>query len=184
MPRIPYVTEAEASGRVRELLEDYAAEHGVRSLMRASLANHPPLLEVCAFFFEWVMREGELDRKLKETVAVVVSQTNGCAYCAASHRESLVEVFGLPADRVEAVRSMALPDLPARERAAAEFAAQAAEDPHRLTDDHFEALYDAGFSPQNVVELLGVVGLFNFVNTYGIAMDLQPEDRDAALPTY
>ena len=184
MPRIPYVTEEEASGEVRGMLRDYSEEHGVRSLMRASLANHPPVLEVCVFFFEKAMREGELERELKETVGVVVSQTNGCAYCAASHRESLVEVFGLPAERVDAVREGSFDDLPHRHRVAAEFAAQAAEDPHRLTDEHFEALAESGFSPENVVELLGVVGLFNFVNTYGIAMDLQPQDRDAVLPTY
>jgi alkylhydroperoxidase family enzyme len=93
-------------------------------------------------------------------------------------------VFGLPAERVDAIRAGTYEDLPERERAAAAFAVQAAEDPHRLTDEHFEALAESGFSPENVVELLGVVGLFNFVNTYGIAMDLQPQDRDAVLPTY
>lgn len=184
MPRIEYVTESEASGRVREMLRDYSEEHGERSLMRSSLANHPPLLEVCVFFFDKVMREGNLDRELKETVGVVVSQTNGCSYCAASHRESLVEVFELPADRVEAVRSQSYEDLPEGYREAAEFARQAADDPHRLTDEHFAALNGVGFSQQDVVELLGVVGLFMFVNTYGIAMGLQPADRDERLATY
>lgn len=184
MARIEYVTEEAASGDVLEMLRDYSEEHGVRSLMRSSLANHPPLLEVCVFFFQKAMREGDLARELKETVGVVVSQTNGCSYCAASHRESLTEVFGLLEERVDAIRGGSFEDLPRRHRVAAAFAAQAAEDPHRLTDEHFEALHEAGFTDENVVELLGVVGLFAFVNTYGIAMDLQPSDRDAALPNY
>lgn len=184
MARIDYVRPATAPDDVRERLEDYSEEHGERSLMRESLANHPPLLEVVAVFFRNVIRTGNVERELKETVAVAVSQENGCDYCAASHRESLVEVLGLPTDRVDAIRSGSFDALPERHRVAVEFGRQAAADPHRLTDRDFEALRAVGFDDQDVVELLGVVGLFMFVNTYGIAMDIRPEDRDDRLPTY
>lgn len=90
----------------------------------------------------------------------------------------------LPAERVEAIRSGSYADLPRRHQVAAEFATQAADDPHRLTDEHFDSLAEAGFSELNVVELIGVVGLSMFVDTYGIAKDLQSTDRDATLATY
>lgn len=184
MARIGYVDAESAPEAVREQLDDYSEEHGERSLMRESLANHPPLLEVVAVFFENVIRTGNLDRTLKETVAVAVSQANGCDYCASSHRESLVEVLGLPTDRVEAIRAEEFDALPPKHQIAVEFGRQAAEDPHRLTDEDFDALRAAGFDNQDIVELLGVVGLFTFVNTYGIAMNIRPEDRDETLPTY
>lgn len=184
MARIDYVDEEDVSDEVREMLLDYKEEHGERSMMRESLANHPPLLEAITVCFDNLMRTGTLDRELKEVIAVVVSQTNECDYCAASHRESLVEVVGLPTDRFDAIKAEEFEELPERYRAAAEFAQQVAANPNRVTDDHFETLRDAGFTDQNIVELLGVVGLFMFVNTYGIALNMRASDRDETLPTY
>lgn len=184
MPRIDYVDPDEASEEVREHLADYSEEHGERSLMREMLANHPPLLETTAVFFENSIRTGNLQRELKETVAVAVSQANGCDYCASSHRESMVEVLGLPSERVDAIRAGEFDSLPAREQVAVEFARQAAKNPHRITDEDFRALREEGFEDREIVELLGVVGLFMFVNTVGIATNIRPEDRDEELPTY
>jgi uncharacterized peroxidase-related enzyme len=184
MPRIDYVDPEDASEEVREYLADYSAEHGERSLMREMLANHPPLLEVTAVFFENSIRTGTLDRELKETVAVAVSQANGCDYCASSHRESMEEVLGLPSERVDAIRAEEFDSLPPHEQFAVEFARQAAENPHRITDEEFHTLREEGFDDQEIIELLGVVGLFMFVNTIGIATDIRPEDRDEKLPTY
>jgi uncharacterized peroxidase-related enzyme len=184
MPHIDYVRTDEASGAVREALEDYRDEHGERSLLRESVANHPPLLEATKVFFDQIMREGHLDRELKEIVAVVVSQANECDYCAPSHRESLIEVHGVSRELVDDVRNEEYDSLSPEYQAAVEFTETVVADPNRVTENDFEVLRDAGFDDQDAVEILGVVGLFMFTNTYARAVSIHPTDRDDRLAEY
>lgn len=65
-------TEIEgAFGRVPNLFKAYA--------------HHPPLLLANWNKVKAVMMEGSLSRKVKETIAVLVSRDNSCSYCVAAH---------------------------------------------------------------------------------------------------
>lgn len=181
MAIVDYINQEEADGRVGELLEDWEGSGTAnRSLLLDALANHPPLLEGMYTLLDQTMRQGSVDRELKELTSVVVSQANDCEYCTASHRENLLAVVGMDEAAVETVAAMNYDELPERQRAVARFAESVATDPQRVTQDDFEQLSAVGFSEQECLEILGVVGAFVAANTYVDALSVHPADREAS----
>ena len=91
------VDEQGAGGKVREIFDDIKRTKNidfVPNLWRA-LATHPDQLELVWRQLKALMhpeaagRTSRLDAKTRETIALVVSATNGCAYCVNSHTAAL-----------------------------------------------------------------------------------------------
>src|SRR5262245_23046554 len=90
---VPLIDESSASGRVKAVFADIRTIKGidfVPAFWRA-LANQPDLLEGTWQHLKRVMHPeamghtSRLDARTRETIAVAVSATNGCAYCVNSH---------------------------------------------------------------------------------------------------
>ena len=91
------VDEAEATGRVAEIFADIKRTKSidfVPNLWRV-LATNPVQLEQVWTMLKTLMhpeavgRTSALDAKSRETIALVVSATNGCDYCVNSHTAAL-----------------------------------------------------------------------------------------------
>ena len=91
------VDEHGAGGKVREIFDDIKRTKGldfVPNLWRA-LATNPDHLELVWRQLKALMhpeaagRTSRLDAKTRETIALVVSATNGCSYCVNSHTAAL-----------------------------------------------------------------------------------------------
>lgn len=103
MPLVPYVSEEDATGEVREVYDEILASRGlarVPNFWRA-IAHDPAYLRA-----EWdklraVMAERHLDRRTKEIIAVAVSATNNCDYCLHSHTDNLRAMGMTDAELVE-----------------------------------------------------------------------------------
>ncbi len=91
------VAEAEATGRVAEIFADIKRTKNIDFVpaMWRTLAAHPPQLEMVWTALKGLMhpeaegRKGLLDPQTRELIALVVSATNGCAYCVNSHTAAL-----------------------------------------------------------------------------------------------
>src|SRR5262245_63704561 len=91
------VDENAAGGKVREVFDDIKRTKQidfVPALWRA-LATNPDQLEAVWRELKSLMhpeaagRKGKLDPRTRETIALVVSATNGCSYCVNSHTAAL-----------------------------------------------------------------------------------------------
>jgi AhpD family alkylhydroperoxidase len=91
------VDEQGAGGKVREIFDDIKRTKNidfVPNLWRA-LATNPDHLELVWRQLKALMhpevagRTSRLDAKTRETIALAVSATNGCAYCVNSHTAAL-----------------------------------------------------------------------------------------------
>ncbi|MCI0359489.1 MAG: carboxymuconolactone decarboxylase family protein [Planctomycetaceae bacterium] len=91
------VDEQGAGGKVREIFDDIKRTKNidfVPNFWRA-LATHPDQLELVWRQLKALMhpeaagRQSKLDAKTRETIALAVSATNGCAYCVNSHTAAL-----------------------------------------------------------------------------------------------
>ena len=91
------VDEQGAGGKVREIFDDIKRTKGidfVPNIWRA-LATNPDHLELVWRQLKALMhpeaggRKSRLDAKTRETIALVVSATNGCSYCVNSHTAAL-----------------------------------------------------------------------------------------------
>ena len=76
------VSEAEATGKVKEVFEDIKATKEIDFVPRfwQALANNPDHLEATWQKLKVVMKPGKLDGLTKEIIALAVSITNGCNY--------------------------------------------------------------------------------------------------------
>ncbi len=80
MARItPLNTESPAK-TVETIFQQIEGTFGRVPNLFKTYAHHPP---------KAVMMEGSLSRKVKETIAVLVSKDNSCSYCVAAHTGAL-----------------------------------------------------------------------------------------------
>jgi alkylhydroperoxidase family enzyme len=119
--------------------------------------------------------QGEVDLGFKRLVGHFASKAAGCKYCMA-HTVLGAKNFGVDEAKLAALWDYAASPLYSdAERVALEFAAAAAQVPNAVTDELFARLRRR-WSETQIVELLGVIALFGFLNRWNdtMATPLEP----------
>lgn len=120
-------------------------------------------------------KEGRLTSEQKRLIGLLASSVAGCRYCEA-HTTLAAERYGASRERLDGIWDYATsPLFTAAERAAFEFAVAAASVPKGVTEDIAAELkrhWDEG----EIVEILGVVALFGFLNRWNDSMGTTLED--------
>jgi uncharacterized peroxidase-related enzyme len=112
---------------------------------------------------------GEVDLGFRRLIGHVVSQVSGCRYCQA-HTLLGAKNFGVSEQKLADIWSYASsPHYSERERLALDFALAAAAQPNAVTDAQFAEL-QRHWSDDQIVELLGVVAMFAFLNRWNDTM--------------
>jgi uncharacterized peroxidase-related enzyme len=123
--------------------------------------------------------DGEVDLGLKRLVAHVASTASGCQYCKA-HTTVSATRHGVSDEKMAAIYEYATsPLFTEAERAALDFAMEAASVPNAVTDESYARLA-AHWSETQVVELLGVVCMFGVFNRWNDSMATPLEEVPAA----
>jgi uncharacterized peroxidase-related enzyme len=174
MARVPPLAREE----VPELEEALALVEGRMGFLPNSLltmARRPDLLRAFASLAH-AARAGTVSPALKELVALVASTAAGCRYCQA-HTASNATRAGAEAERIANVWSYETSDLFSEaERAALRLAHHAALAPSQATDEDFAELR-IHFDDDEIVEIMGIIALFGFLNRWNdtVATDLEPK---------
>jgi uncharacterized peroxidase-related enzyme len=118
---------------------------------------------------------GRVTAEQKRLIGFIASHTAGCRYCQA-HTILGAERFGATPERLAAIWDYQRSDLftPA-EKAAFDFALAAACVPNCVTPEIAKNL-QAHWTPDEIVEILGVVALFGFLNRWNDSMATELED--------
>ncbi|MEO5883346.1 MAG: carboxymuconolactone decarboxylase family protein, partial [Caldimonas sp.] len=112
---------------------------------------------------------GRVTSEQKRLIGHLASATAGCRYCEA-HTVLAAKRFGASDERLAALWQFRASDLfSAAEKAAFEFALAAAGVPNAVDSSIAEALH-AHWSDDEIVEILGVVALFGFLNRWNDSM--------------
>lgn len=113
--------------------------------------------------------KGRVTSEQKRLIGYIASLTAGCRYCQA-HAIRAAERYGGAAERLAEVWNYERSDLftPA-EKAALAFA-QAASSVPNAVDEHIGAELRRHWSDDEVVEILGVVALFGYLNRWNDSM--------------
>lgn len=113
--------------------------------------------------------EGRLTAEQKRLIGLIASSVAGCRYCEA-HTALAAERYGASKERLDALWDYSTsPLFTAAERAAFNFAIAAASVPNGVTNEIASELkrhWDDG----EVVEILGVIALFGFLNRWNDSM--------------
>ena len=120
--------------------------------------------------------DGEVDLGFRRLIGHVASKAAGCLYCQA-HTLLGAANFGVDEAKLAAVWTYASSPLYTdKERVALDFALAAAAQPNAVTDELFARLR-AHWSESQIVEILGVVAMFGFLNRWNDSMATPLEAR-------
>ena len=124
--------------------------------------------------------DGKVDRGLKRLIAHVASRTAGCQYCMA-HTAGGALHFGVEEKKVAAIWDYQTSSLfsPA-ERAALDLAVGGASVPNAASDDLFVEMRKH-WSEEQIVEIVGVIAMFGFLNRWNDTLGTPLEDEPIAV---
>jgi AhpD family alkylhydroperoxidase len=123
-----------------------------------------------------VMRDerNSLSEELKYRLSFVASQVNGCTYCTSHHACTLQRRWGYKDGQLAETLDPAGPR-DEREAVAMQFVREASRDATAVSDA-LRASLARHFTPQEVMEIVLVIGFWKMYNTMHNAMNLPIED--------
>jgi uncharacterized peroxidase-related enzyme len=104
-------------------------------------------------------------RKTRHTIALAVSEANGCDYCLAIHTYSSSELGGMSSDDIDLARAGSSID--PKRAAAARFAQRVVETRGKVGDDDIAAARTAGYTDAQILAIVTLTVQFlltNFIN--------------------
>jgi uncharacterized peroxidase-related enzyme len=122
--------------------------------------------------------DGKVDRGFKRLISHVTSRAAGCQYCMA-HTAGGALHFGVDDRKLAAVWDyQSSPLYSAAERAALDLAVAGGSVPNAATDEMFLEMRKH-WSEEQIVEIVGVIALFGFLNRWNdtLATPLEDEPR-------
>jgi uncharacterized peroxidase-related enzyme len=124
--------------------------------------------------------EGEVNRGLKRLIAHVASRTAGCQYCMA-HTAGGALHFGVEDKKLAAVWDyQTSPLFSAAERAALDLAVAGASVPNATTDETLSEMRKH-WSEEQIVEIVGVIAMFGFLNRWNDTLATPLEEEAIAV---
>ncbi len=165
MTRLSPVNPDTAEGQAKELLSAVKQAMGSTPNIFTTFANAPAALEGYLNFNQ-ALSKGALNPKLREKIALVTAGANGCDYCASAHT-FLGDKAGIEAD--ELTSALKGQSIDPKDNAALIFASQLIENRGRVTDGDVQAVKKAGFTDEEVIEILAHVALNTFTNYFNEA---------------
>ena len=131
------------------------------------LALRPDIYNATTTIFRTLMvNRTELDRHIKERIAILVSKENGCDICVGEH-ERIAKMLGMSEEQVnDTIEGLAKMKLPKKERVLLEFCIKSAgKENYKILQTDIDRLRDAGYSDTQILESVAIVGYFNYINT-------------------
>ena len=146
----------------------------VPNVFQAQSLNGEQFLAWWNYFNLLVNKEGFLTSAERELLAVVVSGLNRCVYCAVSHGAALREFSGDAAKADAVAVNWRQAELSEREQAMCAYAEKLTLRPAEMTEGDLAPLRAVGFSDEQILELVQVVGMFNMTNRVSSALGFLP----------
>lgn len=150
----------------------------VPSSMR-TMAHVPEILDGFAALAMGVSTAGFIERGLSQMIANVTSLASGCRYCQA-HTAAHAAHAGVDAEKIAHLWEFETSDLfTEAERVALRVALGAGNAPNSVTDEQFAALSEH-YSDEAVVQIVGTIAMFGFLNRWNDTMATTLEDEPLA----
>lgn len=176
MALVDPLTEEQMEGDLREHVQFFKGPLGVIPNSVRTMSHRAPIARAFTDLNIAVMTDyGAVTPEFKRLVGYVSSFASGCMYCQA-HMILASERFGASEDRLNDVFNFEdSPHYSEAEKAALAFAHAAAQVPNGVTDEVGARLREH-WSPEQIVELMGVVALFGYLNRWNDSMGSALED--------
>jgi AhpD family alkylhydroperoxidase len=188
------VDPQEADPSVAPTLDSGRQQYGTVLNTWRALLHRPPIFDAYLPYLRAIMGPGVLDQRLKDLVALTVALTNHCRY-SASHRVRSAQSAGVTDDELDALAEGRIEAFSPLEQLAISVARELSLAPPRVGHQRSPQALDrslldqlgADFDDAQIVELIGVISLWNALTRFHRVMDLPldmpppPESIDRAL---
>jgi len=165
MDRVTPVAPEELPEDLKGIYEFSLDNMGFEARDVLTMAHKPELLKAMSALVGAVYGPGEIEEGFKHLMAEITSQAAGCMYCTA-HTAHGAAKAGVSQDRIDALWAFEDSELfSAAEKAALNFAMLAGHSPSAVQDEDFLRL-KAHYTDAEIVEIMGVIGLFGFLNRW------------------
>lgn len=168
MSRIQLIDRNATTADRKALLDQVTQALGATPNMFKAAANSPAALKSMWGAFG-ALGGGVLGARLGEQIAVAVADRNACEYCLAAHT-ALGRKAGVSAEALAAAQRGESAD--AATAAAITFALKLVNDRGNVSEADVQAVRAAGFSDEQIVEILAHVALNLFTNYFNVAFDV------------
>lgn len=144
------------------------------------MARHPPMLKAFLGLVQSIYQPSALDTELKKLLGLMTSSASGCQYCKAHTLMGALK-HGVSEQKIAAIwEYQTNPMFTEAEREALDVARNAALVPNAVTDAQFEKLKQV-FSEVQIVEIVGVISLFGFLNRWNASFNTDIEEKPARI---
>ena len=156
---------------VKPIYEEYEKEGKKVPEWIKVMAHRPEILKAFFELFKVIMSEGKIEKLLKWKIAYVVSEALKCPFCV-DVTSKMLQKFG--ATKEEIKRAKKLEDLPEKEKEILELVKEVTLKARVCNPELFEKLKKK-FSEQELVEIISIIGLFNYINRFNNTFCILPE---------
>lgn len=163
MSRLNTPAAEDVPAAAQSTLTALGTQFGFVPAMFQTLAQNPTVLDVVTGLQGSLSRV--LDAKTRHTIALAVSQSNGCDYCLAMHTYVSSELGGMTDDDILLARDGSSTD--PKRAAVARFAQRVVDTRGQVSDADLAAVRGAGYSDPQILAIVTVTVQFlltNFLN--------------------
>jgi len=185
MAWIKTVDREDAKGETKEAYDRIVKERGHLANVFQAQGLEPKVLKMeLDLYVEVMMGDGPLTREERETIAVIVSAANRCAYSAIHHAEALETVDRDPAALYKLVQEYTKRSETPRSKALLAYAAKLTLDPKAITEDDINDMREAGLTDEEILRANLVAAYFNFSNRLSLGLGVRLEKGEARAYRY
>ncbi len=178
MPRLKAIEPAQAEPKAKALLEGVEKKMGMTPNLMRTMANSPAVLEAYLGFRN-ALGAGVLSPKLREQIALTVSELNGCHYCLSAHT-ALGKMVGLGDEEIADSRRGASPDR--KTEAVLQFARKVVSERGWVSDDDMATVRTAGTSDAEIAEVVAHVAVNIFSNYFNHVANTEVDFPEVEAP--
>ena len=168
MALISSLEKDQVSEIAKEVYERFEKETGKIPEWVKVMAHRPEILKEFVELFKAIMGPGTIEPLLKWKIALVVSQTLKCPFCV-DVSEKMLRKMGCDEETLKKIKELSV-----EEKEILELVKDVTLDGHLDRPELFDRLKEK-FNEAQIIEIICVMGLFNYINRFNNTLAILPE---------
>lgn len=180
MSVVPVIEQADATGEVAEIYNEIQREMGIPFVpnLNKAIAGAPNVLKGTWEALRNIFLQTTLPMPLAMMILFKCANSNNCQYCESIHRVNCIS-SGIDQKTLEALEKDMGALSPSRVQTIVRFAEKCARDRQNLNDADYELVRAQGISDDEIIEIVGLAALANFLDTIADSLKLEVDDMIA-----
>ena len=171
MANIKSLEKEQVEEIAKDVYEKFEKDIGKAPEWVKVMAHNPKILKEFTELFKVIMGEGKIEPSLRWKIAYIVSNSLKCPFCV-DVTGKMLKTLGASEELLEKIKEGK--DLPEEDKEILELVEDITADANLDKPEIFEKLKKK-FSEQELVEIVSIIGLFNYINRFNNTFAILPE---------